>query len=168
MSMKKRWFRIGIAGLLPIAVSFWLSIPAFQPKPQFIQGPASHTTACLIKCAEVLSVQGVLIGCKVDLLGVIYTCAEKILQPGEAQVTYAKLPSLASLLGFARTSGTLVELKRDGQLIYSRSVSSQVWSAIYGGWVFNAVYWPLVALIVWLWPESYAARKLKRKPRDRE
>jgi hypothetical protein len=166
MSMKKRWFRFGIAGLLPILVSLWLSIPTFQPKLQFVQGPATQANVCLIKCADALSVQGILVGCKVDLLGVPYSCRDKILEPGEAQVTYAKLPSLASLLGFARTSGSLVRLERDGQLIYSRSVSSQVWSALYGGWVFNAVYWPLVALIVWLWPESYAARKLKRRPRE--
>lgn len=36
-----------------------------------------------------------------------------------------------------------MRLERDGQLIYPRKVSSQVWSVVYVGWVFNAVYWPL-------------------------
>ncbi len=162
--MKRRWLRIAIAGLLPMLVSLWLSIPAFQPLPQIIQGHSTPAEVCLVKCANVLSVQGVLIGCKADLLGVPYSCREQLLAPGDARVTYAKLPSLASLLGFARTSGTLVRLERDGQLIYSRSVTDQVWAAIYGGWVFNTVYWPLVALIGWLWPQSYAARKLRRRP----
>lgn len=161
--MTRRWLRYPVAALLPVAVSLWLSTPSVQPKPKVIEGNVTREHACLIKCADVLGVEGLLIGCKVDLLGVPYTCRDNLLQSGVARVTYAAIPSLASLLGFARTSGTLVRLERDGQVVYSRSVSSQVWSALYGGWVFHAVYWPLVALIVWLWPTSYAARKLGRR-----
>ena len=28
----------------------------------------------------------------------------------------------------------------------------QVWAELYGGWVFNAIYWPIAGLAIWRWP----------------
>ena len=157
------WLRVVGASLPPLLVSLWLSVPFLQPALQVTQGSMGRATVCLVRCAEVIKVGDVLIACKADLLGVPYACRERWLQAGEVTATYARLPSLASIVGMPATVGTLVQLQRDGQVVFPRSVSSQVWAAVYGGWVFHAVYWPLAGLIIWRWPR--VGRKASQESR---
>src|SRR6185369_5504424 len=120
---------------------------------------------CLGVCSDVLIVQNLAIACSADLLGVSYSCQENLLRPGQVEATYVRLPSLASFVGVSRIDGTLVGLRRDGEVVYSSTVSDHVWHAAYGGWVFHAVYWPLVGLIAWRWPKSWLARRFRPKNR---
>jgi hypothetical protein len=148
------FLRIAAVSLPPVVFALWLSIPALQPSKQLTQGGLAGTSACLVVCAEVLEISGVRLGCNMDFLGVPYSCQETLLQPGEAIATYVRLPSIAGALGMAPTDGTLLRLEKGGVVIYSRSVAQQVWRAMYGGWVFSAVYWSMAGLIIWRWPKS--------------
>lgn len=160
---KTPWLRIAFAAAPPLLLTLWLSIPPLQPARQTVSGAAERTRVCLVLCADVLKVGSVTLACNVDFLGAPYDCREKLLQPGVAEAEYAALPSLASLLGLAPTAGTLLRLQRDGVTVFSRSVAQQVRAALYGGWVFNAIYWPLMALIIWRWPHSRLARRVTWK-----
>ena len=152
--------RVAALSLPPLVVSLWLSVPAFQPALQSAQGTVGRASSCVLLCADVIQIQGLLINCKADLLGVPYACDERLLRSGEAEATYAWLPSLAGLLGLTDVAGTLTKLQRDGKTVFARSVSSQVWAAMYGGWVFNAIYWPIAGLILWRWPQSRFSRRI--------
>ena len=155
--------RLAAVALLPVAISLWLSVPAFQPEPQVVAGQAAKSKVCLGLCSDVLLINNLAIACKSDLFGVSYSCKDKLLQAGEVEATYVRLPSVASILGQSRIEGTLVRLRRDGEVVYSSSVSHHVWRAVYGGWVFNAIYWPIAGLVAWLWPQSWLHRKLRRR-----
>ena len=157
--------RIAALASLPVAIAVWLSIPAFQPAPQVHQGTAGQATICLGLCSQALAVGNLVLACKADLLGVAYSCNERIVTAGSVEVTYVRLPSLASLLGLSRTDGTLLMLKRDGKTVYSSSISQHVWQSLYGGWVFHAVYWPIAGFVVWLWPHSWFSRKFRERHR---
>jgi hypothetical protein len=154
-SHRTPWARIVFMGALPLVVTLWLSVPAFQPQPIELRGAATRSQACLwFWCADVLQVGSTKLACQADLIGVPYSCRSKLLQSGDAVVRYAPLPSLAGWLGLAPTEGLLLRLERDGQLVSSRSLHQQVWQALYGGWVFHMVYWPLVGFLAWRWPRS--------------
>jgi len=153
------WLRVAVASLPPLLVSMWLSIPALQPTPQDVRGTAAAAEACLLVCARVVQVGDLKLACTVDLLGVPYDCRGRLAGPGEVTARYATLPSLAGLIGHAPTQGTLLRLEREGRVVYARSVAQHVWSALYGGWVFHAVYWPVVGLIAWRWPASRIGRR---------
>jgi len=142
------WLRIAAVSAAPMLFGIWLSIPALQPAKQLVSGSSSSTSTCLVLCADVLEVSGTKLGCGIDLLGVPYSCRSRLLQPGAVNATYVALPTLAGLFGVSRTEGTLIRLKRDGTVVYSKSVSQQVWSALYGGWVFNAIYWPIAGIVI--------------------
>ncbi len=157
--------RIVAVSLPPVVVALWLSIPALQPNKQFAQGRSAATTTCLVVCAEVLEVSGITLGCNIDFLGVPYSCQRKVLQSGDAIATYVSLPTVAGIFGRAATDGTLLRLESGGAVVYSRSVAQQVWGAMYGGWVFNAVYWSIAGLIIWLWPKSRFSKKATRDER---
>jgi hypothetical protein len=146
-----------------VLLSLWLTIPALQPAKQMVTGQLGATKSCLIVCAEVIQVADRRLGCNVDLLGVPYACRAKLLQPGQAVATYVALPSAARLLSLADTDGTLLRLERDGAVIYSRSIAQQAWSALYGGWIFHAIYWPIAGLIIWKWPSSRFSRRVQWK-----
>jgi hypothetical protein len=160
----KTWIRAMGFWLPPLLVSAWLSIPALQPAPQTLRGPLGSTEACLLKlaCGQVLAVGDARIGCQFDLLGAPYDCRRRLreLPAGtEAVATYVPLPSLARLAGVAPTAGVLTRLEAGGEALHRRSVSSLVWQGLYGGWLFHAVYWPLVGLVIWRWPNSRLARR---------
>jgi hypothetical protein len=146
-----------------MGISLWLSVPAFQPTPQIARGSSAKSKVCLGICSDVLTVQNLAIACNADLLGVSYSCEENMLRPGHVEATYVRLPSLASLVGLSRIDGTLVGLQRDGEVVYLSSVSDHVWHAAYGGWVFNAIYWPIVGLVAWRWPKSWLVRRVRPK-----
>jgi hypothetical protein len=160
---KTPWLRIACVAAPPLLLTLWLSIPLLQPARQTASGTAERTRVCLVLCADVLKVGDTTLSCRADFLGTPYDCREKLLQPGAAVAQYAALPSLAALLGLAPTQGTLLRLQRDGVTVYSRSVAQQVWAALYGGWVFNAIYWPLMGLVIWRWPHSRLARRVTWK-----
>jgi hypothetical protein len=143
------WLKIAWGALVPMAVTLWLQLPASRPVPQTVQGLARPSVACLGLCAPVLEVGGLKLSCKADLLGVPYACREKLYVHGEVTATYATLPSASRLVGQQQIDGVLVRLEHDGQILYKRSVSGQVWRMFYGGWVFHAVWWPLVLLLTW-------------------
>lgn len=155
--------RLVAVAILPLAISLWLSVPSFQPAEEVVRGQASKASVCLGICSDVLEVGGRKLACKADLFGVSYSCKKKLLQAGEVEATYVKLPSIASSIGMSQIDGTLIMLRRDGETVYSGSTSHHVWKAVYGGWVFNAVYWPLAFLVAWLWPQSWLHRRLRRR-----
>lgn len=165
------WLRIAVAGGLPLVVTLALYLPALKPRVQMLEGRADAAEACIGPlCAQVLRVQpagaaagpGKLLACRADLLGVPYDCRAAWLEPGPVRARWAALPSLAGVLGLAPTAGVLVELERDGRRVFRRPVDQQVWQALYGGWVFHALYWPAVALAWWLWPTTGLGRRLIR------
>lgn len=160
---KTPWLRIAFVAAPPLLLTLWLSVPLLQPARQTVSGAVEPTRVCLVLCADVMKVGNTTLGCRADFLGAPYDCREKLLQPGVAEAQYAALPSLAALLGLAPTQGTLLRLQRDGVTVYARSVAQQVWAALYGGWVFNAIYWPLMGLVIWRWPDSRMARRVTWK-----
>lgn len=154
------WLRIAGVSLPPVLLALWLTLPAFRPQPVQAEGRLQRAEACLGWCADVIAVGELRLACRVDFLGLPYDCAERLLQPGAVSVSYAPMPSLAGLLGRAPTAGVVTRLERDGELVFRRSITSQVWAALYGGWVFNALYWPIAGLVIWRWPRSRFARRV--------
>jgi hypothetical protein len=53
-----------------------------------------------------------------------------------------------------------LRMEKNGERVYSRSFSSQVWAGLYSGWVFHAFYWPLMGIVIWLWPNSWFSRRV--------
>lgn len=156
-----RWWRVVLAGCLPMLVSLWLSLPALRPQPVEVRGAVEPIELCLGLCARGLAIGGQRLVCNADLLGVPYDCRDRLLIPGEATARYVVLPSLARMIGLAPATGVLTRLERDGQVLFSRSAQQHVWHAIYGGWVFHALYWPIVGLIIWRWPGSRFSRRVQ-------
>lgn len=158
------WGRIALAAMPPALVSLWLATPMLQPAPVTVAGPAASAEACLSLgvdlCRPVLQVQGLRLSCGYDFIGQPVACRERVRAPGEVQATYIPLPSAAGLLGRAPVQGTLLRLDRDGEPVYRRSLQAQVWAAVYGGWLFHAIYWPLAGLVIWRWPASRFARRV--------
>jgi hypothetical protein len=148
----------------PLLLWLWLLVPMWQPAPVKVTGPIQQTEACLGLCQPVLSVGPVALSCQADLMGFPYACPPRLLQAGTGSATYFVFPSLGGLLGLAPTAGVLLELERDGQRVFRRSVRAQVFASIYGGWAFHAVYWPVVALIIWRWPNSRVSRRAQWLP----
>jgi hypothetical protein len=156
-----RWWRVVLAGCLPMLVGLWLGIPTLQPKPVEVRGAVEPVALCLGLCAQGLAIGGQRLVCKADLLGVPYDCRERLFVGGEATARYVALPSLARLLGQAPATGVLTRLEHNGQVLFARSARQHVWQAIYGGWVFHAIYWPIVGLIIWRWPGSRISRRVQ-------
>jgi hypothetical protein len=152
--------RIAGAVALPVLVLLWTLIPALQPKSITIAGNVKPAEACLIACAPVIEIGDKKIACKTDLLGVSYDCRKRLTEPGAATITYSPIPSLARLTGLAPTDGVLLRIEKNGERLYSRSFSSQVWAGLYEGWVFHAFYWPLMGIAIWLWPNSWLSRRV--------
>jgi hypothetical protein len=157
-----RRYALRIAGVvaLPVLMTLWTSIPALQPKPIVIAGEIKRGEACLITCAPVIEIGDKKIACKTDLLGVSYDCRKRLTESGAATITYSPIPSLARLVGLAPTDGVLLRMEKNGERVYSRSFSSQVWAGLYSGWVFHAFYWPLMGIVIWLWPNSWFSRRV--------
>jgi hypothetical protein len=155
----KQWLRVSVFVLPPLLVTIWTSIPALQPKPVTVTGEVTRANACVLLCAPVVAIANERIACRTDLLGVSYKCRDKLTQQGVATVTYAAMPSLARLIGMSPTTGVLLKMEREGKVIYSRSIADQVWAGLYGGWVFHAIYWPIVGFIIWRWPNSRISKR---------
>lgn len=153
------WLRILAVSAPPVLVLLSLTLPALQPKTQTITGALVRTQACLVICADVARVGDLVLGCRVDLLGAPYACSPRVLAAGPATVQFATFPTLAGLFGQAPVHGTVTRVERDGQVVYARTVAQLVWSALYGGWLFHAVYWPIAALVIWRWPQSRFSRR---------
>lgn len=160
------WLRVLIFALPPALVALWLSIPAFQPDRHTVQGRATPDSACLLVCSQVIEISGLKLACDIDFLGVPYPCPEHTLVPAPAVAEYIHFPSLAGLFGLQPTTGTLVRLKQQGQLVFSRPVTQQIWSAMYGGWVFNSAYWAIAGIIIWLWPRPAFRRRAASLPQE--
>lgn len=155
------WLRIAGAALPPLLVSLWMTMPSFRPESVELRGTVVRAEVCLAGhlCTDVVGIGDQRLACKADLLGLPYGCREKLMQPGEAVVRYARYPSLLGLVGWAPTSGVLLRLERGGDVVVSHSVVGTVWRALYGGWKFHAIYWPLAALAIWWRPNSWLARR---------
>jgi hypothetical protein len=158
------WFKVVVLSAPPLLLWIWLLLPPLQPVPQRVGGEVRASDACLVWCSPVVSVGGTALSCKADLLGVPYACPPKLLKPGSGTATFFVLPTASGLLGLSPTTGVLLELERDGEVVFRRSVRSQVFATLYGGWVFHAVYWPLVGLAIWLWPDSRFSRRAQWLP----
>jgi hypothetical protein len=139
----------------------WLLTPSLQPSPRQISGAISQSTACFVVCESVVQVADLKLSCGFDVLGLPSPCPSRTLLSGTAQATYAPLPTLSGLLGRSATSGVLLELRTDQKVVYRRSVRSHVVASVYQGWGFHAVYWPLVGLIIWRWPNSRFSRRVQ-------
>jgi len=145
--------------LPPLAFALWLGVPFFDPPLKTAQGHASRTQVCLAGCSDVLQVGGLLLGCKADPVGLSIACRDDLLASGDVVATYVRLPSLASLLGVSRVSGTLVRLERGKEAAYSRAVSSIVWATLHEPSLFHLLYWPIAAFLIWRWPQSRFSRR---------
>jgi hypothetical protein len=145
--------------LPPLAFAFWLGIPFFDPPLKTVQGRASPARYCLAGCSDVLKVSGQILGCKAEPAGLSFGCRDDLLASGDVVATYVRLPSLSSLLGVSRVSGTLVRLERGKELVYDRSVSSIVWASLHEPSLFHLLYWPIAAFIIWRWPRSRFSRR---------
>lgn len=154
------WLRIAAVSAPPVLAALWLSAPALQPAPVTVTGHTSSAEACLGVCRPVLALGDLRLACGLDFSGVPVACRQRLRVDGPAQATYAPLPTLAGLVGLAPTHGVLLRLERGGETVYRRSLQQQVWSALYGGWVFHAIYWPIAGLILWRWPHSRFSRRV--------
>ena len=108
-----------------------------------------------------VAIENLRLACDFGFTGIPYDCDENVVAADDAQATYGALPTAAGLLGVSPTQGVILRLESGGKTIFRRSIAEQVWAAMYGGWVFNAIYWPIAALIVWRWPNSTFSRRVK-------
>jgi hypothetical protein len=163
MSQRTPWLRIAIVSLPPLLASLWLTLPPLQPKPREVAGPISRAEVCLGLCGEVLAIDTLRLACRFDFSGVPHGCPERLAFSGPAKVTYAALPSVTGVLGLSPVDGVLLEVQAEDRVVFSRPLEAQVWMALYGGWVFNAIYWPLAGLVIWRWPNSRFSRRVQWK-----
>lgn len=164
--------RIAMVSAPPALLSLWLALPALHPPPERLEGPAAAHRACVGPwCTEVLTVAGRPLSCSADFVGVPGKCGlrganrrgppSEMLDPAlPATAQVVRLPSLLSALGLAPTEAVLLQLEQGGQRLFRRSLQSQAWMAMYGSWLFHAVYWPLAGLLLWLWPQSGLGRRV--------
>lgn len=146
--------------LPPLVVAAWLAVPAFRPQPVQISGEVETEEVCLLVCARVASVAGKRLSCKADFVGTPHDCLPSVLRPGTATVWYVSLPSIAGVLRIAPTVGVVTRVERDAKVVFQSTPSRQVWQALYGGWVFHAIYWPIAGFVVWRWPKSRFSRRV--------
>jgi hypothetical protein len=156
----------------PVLLALWLALPGLHPPPMQLQGPAKAEQVCVGRwCAEVLTVAGQPLACRVDFIGLPADCRLRgadrrglpsaVLDAAQpAMATAVRLPSLLSLMGLAPTEAVLLQLDQGGQRLFRRSLQSHAWMAMYGSWLFHAVYWPLAGLMLWLWPQSGLGRRI--------
>lgn len=165
--------RVAAVSAPPVLLWLWLAIPALHPSPYMVQGPATAQQACVGRwCAEVVAVAGRPLACRADLIGLPEDCRlrgpERRGLPSVAlsglseplQARAVALPSALSLLGLAPTEAVLLELRRGEELLFRRSLRDQATAAMYGSWLFHAIYWPLAGLLLWLWPRSGLAQRI--------
>lgn len=164
--------RILVISAPPMLLTLWLAVPALHPAPVDVQGLAAPHRACVGRwCGELVAVSGQVLACRVDLIGLPADCRLRGAQarglpaatliagvPVQAQVV--RMPSLLSLLRLAPTESVLLRLQQGDQLLFRRSLQGHAWGALYGGWLFHAIYWPLAALVIALWPGSGTSRRL--------
>jgi hypothetical protein len=156
----RRALRIAAVASPPLLLTLWSAIPALHPEPKTITGNVSRADVCLITCAPVVAIGDQRLLCRADFLGAPHACRERHMVGGEATVRYSSFPSLASFVGLSPTTGVLLRMERGGERTFRKSLSAHAWSALYGGWVFHAVYWPIMGLIIWLWPKSWLSRRV--------
>ena len=164
--------RIAAVSAPPALMALWLALPPLHPPPLRLAGPVTAERVCVGPwCREVVAVAGQKLACRADFIGLPEDCRLRgaqarglpsaVLVPGEpAEARAIALPSLLSLLGRAPTEAVLLELRQGGRVLFSRPLQAQAWAALYGGWLFHAVYWPIAGLLLWLWPASGLSRRL--------
>lgn len=164
--------RIALISAPPALLTLWLAIPSLHPPPLLLQGPVHAQRACVGPlCGEVVAVAGRALACRADFIGLPEDCrlrgAQRRGLPSQVLAADAPvrahavaLPSLLSLLGRAPTEAVLLQLQQGEQVLFRRSLASHAWAALYGGWLFHAIYWPLAGLLLWRWPRSGLARRL--------
>ncbi len=154
------WPSIVAVSLPPLMISAWLAVPALRPKPIQVSGLLQRQEVCFLTCASVWAVGSVRLSCKADFVGVPHACPEAAVKPVESQLSYIWVPSIAGLLNLAPTRGVVTRIEQDSRLVFGNSASRQIWQALYGGWVFHAIYWPIAGLVVWRWPHSRFSRRV--------
>jgi hypothetical protein len=159
---KFRYLRIFVAAAMPFLVGLWLSVTALQPRERIIEGQARTTSVCPVTCADLLTVGTVALACKHDFSGYPHSCRSRQLVNGQVKVTYVPLPSVASALGISPSAGVVTQIEKEGNVVFQKSASSHVWAALYGGWVFHAIYWPTIFLVGRFWPALPLARKRRK------
>ena len=159
---KLRHLRLVIAAAIPLLVTVWFSVPALQPQARTVEGQARTVAVCPVTCADLLAVDAVILACKHDFSGYPHSCRRRHLVTGTVKVTYVPLPSAASVLGISPSAGVVTKIEKDGEVVFRKSASGHVWAALYGGWVFHAIYWPVVLLAARFWPNSWLARRRKK------
>ncbi len=169
--------RVAAVSALPMLVTLTLMWPALWPAQQRLAGTAKATEACVWRwCGEVVQIEGRPLACRLDLIGLPADCrlrnapdagnrsATPAARLGEAglpvEATVQPLPSLLSVLGLGATDGLLLRLDHGEQTLFRRSLRQHAWGALYGSGVFHAIYWPLVGLVLALWPGSALSRRL--------
>lgn len=168
LGIKLSQLRLFIAAALPFSVAVWLSVPALQPQERTIEGQARTVSVCPVTCVDLLEIGNVTLACTHDFSGYPHSCRRRDLVDGQARVTYVPLPSVARIFGLSPTAGVVTGIEKDNEIVFRKSISDHVWSALYGGWVFHAIYWPVVLLVGWLWPRSWLARRREQQARRDE
>lgn len=156
--------RVAVLALPPVLLWLWLLFPGLQPERQRLSGVIASAQVCLGWCEPVVSIGGTPVSCEADFVGLPSACPSALLQPGAGSASFFYMPSLAAVLGLAPTAGVLLELERDGAQVFRRSFRSQVLAGLYASWGFHALYWPLVALVIWRWPRSRFSRRVTWQP----
>jgi hypothetical protein len=164
--------RIALVSLPPLLLAMWPLVPALRPAVLEIEGPAAPQRDCVGPfCGERLAVAGRSMACRIDFIGLPDDCRlqapagralpAQALQAGlPVQARFAEVPTLRSLLGLAPRDAVLLRLQQGERVLLRRSLHAQAWAALYGGWLFHAVYWPLVALLMWRRPQSRLSQRL--------
>lgn len=165
-------WRVLLVSAPPVLLGLFLMLPALWPEAERLRGMATPHTACVGRwCGSVLAIDGRPIDCRIDFIGLPGDCrlrsgagrtpAATALGSGLAvEATVMRVPTLLSLLGRPATEGVLLRLEHDGQRLYSRTLHQHAWGALYGNWLFHAIYWPVVGLVILLWPGSRLHRRL--------
>ncbi len=156
--------RVAVVALPPVLLWLWLLWPGLQPERQRISGTISSAPGCLGWCEPVVSIAGTPLSCRADFLGLPAACPADLLKAGAGSAAFFRMPSLAAALGRAPTRGVLLELERDGSRVFTRSFRAQVLASVYASWGFHVLYWPVVALVIWRWPNSRLSRKAQWQP----
>jgi hypothetical protein len=163
--------RISAVSAPPALMALWLALPPLHPPPLQLAGPATAERVCVGPwCREVVAVGGRPLACRADFIGLPEDCRLRgagkrglpsaVLSAEPVEARAIALPSLLSLLGLAPTEAVLLELRQGGQTLFRRPLQAQAWAALYGGWLFHAVYWPIAGLLLWRWPRSGLSRRL--------
>jgi hypothetical protein len=165
-------WRVMLVSAPPALLGLFLMLPALWPEAERIRGTAQAHTACVGRwCGEVLAIDGRPLSCRIDFIGLPGDCrlrggagrgepASRLGTGLPVEATVMRVPSLMSWLGRPATDGLLLRLEHGSERLFVRSLHQHAWGALYGNWLLHAIYWPVVGLVILLWPGSRLHQRL--------